>query len=183
MKELALEARREYSKTPNLKYDPEARKIYSKEVDSLNTKLIIAKKNAPLERQALILANVAVKQYIYDNPQLKNDHGALKKLKGRTLNEKRQVTGAVKQRVKFTDREWAAVQAGAVHDSFLKDLLRNADSKQVKQLSMPHQKQTISPARRNRIEQMLDLGYTQADIANMMDISMSTVQDVAKESR
>ena len=183
MKELALEARREYSKTPNLKYDPEARKIYSKEVDSLNTKLIIAKKNAPLERQALILANVAVKQYIYDNPQLKNDHGALKKLKGRTLNEKRQVTGAVKQRVKFTDREWEAVQAGAVHDSFLKDLLRNADSKQVKQLSMPHQKQTMSPARKNRIEQMLNLGYTQADIAGMMDISVSAVQDVAKELR
>ena len=183
MKELALEARREYAKTPNLKYDPEARKIYSKEVDSLNTKLIIAKKNAPLERQALILANVAVKQYLYDNPQLKNDHGALKKLKGRTLNEKRQVTGAVKQRVKFTDREWEAVQAGAVHDSFLKDLLRNADSKQVKQLSMPHQKQTISPARKGRIEQMLSLGYTQADIAGMMDISVSAVQEVAKELR
>lgn len=183
MKDLANEARREYVRTPNLKYDPEARKMYAEEVESLQRKLTTAKKNAPLERQALILANVAVKQYIYDNPSLKSDHGALKKLKGRTLNEKRLVTGAQKQRVKFTDKEWEAVQAGAVHDTFLKDLLRNADSKDVKQRSMPRERTTISPARRTRIESMLNLGYTQADIADMLDISVSSVQDVAKESR
>lgn len=183
MKELALEARREYTQTPNLRYDPEARKHYAAEVDSLNRKLIEAKKNAPLERQALILANIAVKQYVYDNPQLKTDHGALKKLKGRTLNEKRLVTGALKQRVKFTDREWEAVQAGAVHDSFLKDLLRNADSKQVKQLSMPHQRTPISPARKAMIKSRIKDGYSQADIARMLDIPVSAVQEVAIESR
>ena len=183
MKDLALEARRELMRTPNLKYNPEAKKMYADEVESLQSKLTIAKQNAPLERQALILANVAVKQYLFDNPELKNDHGALKKLKGRTLNEKLQVTGALKQHVKFTDREWEAVQAGAVHDTFLKDLLRNADSKQVKQLSMPKGKTTISPARKQRIEQMLSLGYTQGDVADMLDISVSSVQEVAKESR
>lgn len=183
MKELALEARREMVRTPNLKYDPEARKHYASEVESLKSKLIEAKKNAPLERQALILANLAVKQYVYDNPQLKSDHGALKKLKGRTLNEKRLVTGAIKQRVKFSDREWEAVQAGAVHDTFLKDLLKNADSKQVKQLSMPRERTVISPQRKSRVQQMLNLGYTQGDIAEMLDISVSSVQDIAKESR
>ena len=183
MKELALEARREYMATPNLKYDPEARKHYAAEVESLQRKLVEAKKNAPLERQALLLANVAVKQYLYDNPSVKNDHGALKKLKGRTLNEKRIVTGAIKKRVKFTDREWEAIQAGAVHDSFLKDILRNADSKDVKQRSMPRNSTKVSAARRTRIESMLNLGYTQADIADMMDIPVSTVQSVAKEAR
>lgn len=183
MKDLALEARREMMATPNLKYDPDARKMYADEVESLKRKLVIAKKNAPLERQALILANVAIKQYLYDNPSLKNDHGALKKLKGRTLNEKRLVTGAQKQRVRFTDREWEAIQAGAVHDSFLKDILRNADSKDVKQRSMPRQKTAISSARRTRIESMLSLGYSQSDIANMMDIPVSQVQTVAQESR
>lgn len=183
MKELALEARRELKKTPNLKYDPEARKLYAKEVEDLTRKLIEAKKNAPLERQALLLANLAVKQYLFDNPQLKNDHGALKKLKGRTLNEKRLVTGALKKRVKFTDREWEAIQAGAVHESFLSDILRNADSKQVKQLSMPREKPTMSSGRRSRIKQMLDLGYSQADVADMMDIPVSQVQTVAVESR
>ena len=183
MKHLALEARRESEHTPKLKYSPEANKLYSKEVEDLKIKLKEAKKNAPLERQALILANIAVKQYLYDNPEIKNDHGALKKLKGRTLNEKRLVTGALKKRVKFTDREWEAIQAGAVHDTFLKELLKNADSKQVKQLSMPHQKETISPAKRARIESMLASGYSQSDIARMLDISTSSVNTIAIKSR
>lgn len=183
MKALALEARREYVHTPNLKYDPEARKIYSAEVASLNRKLKAAKLNAPLERQALILANVAVEQYKHDNPAIKNDNGALKKLKGRTLNEKRLVTGAIKNRVKFTDREWEAIQAGAVHHTFLQDLLRNADSKQVKQLATPRERKAVSPARKSRIQQMLNIGYTQADIASMLDIPVSQVQTVALESR
>ena len=181
MKELALEARREMMATPNLKYNPEARKIYAAEVESLQRKLIEAKKNAPLERQALLLANIAVKQYLYDNPAIKNDHGALKKLKGRTLNEKRLVTGALKKRVDFTDREWEAIQAGAVHDTFLQDILKNADSKSVKEKSMPRQRQTISPARKSRIQSMLNLGYSQSDIADMMGIPVSSVQSVAKQ--
>ena len=183
MKAMALEARKALVATENLKYDPAANKHYAAEVKSLESKLRAAKMNAPLERKALILANVAVKQYIYDNPSIKNDNGALKKLKGRTLNQKRLVTGAVKQRVKFTDREWEAVQAGAVHHTFLKELLRNADSKEVKQLAMPREKQTLSPARASIIKQRLDNGYTQREIASMLDIPLSQVEQVSKESR
>jgi hypothetical protein len=183
MKALALEARKAYVATENLKYDPEANKHYAAEVKSLEAKLRAAKMNAPLERKALILANVAVKQYIYDNPSIKNDGGALKKLKGRTLNQKRLVTGATKQRVKFTDREWEAIQAGAVHHTFLKELLRNADTKEVKQLAMPREKQTLSPARAARIKNMLDTGYTQKEIANMLDVPLSQVETVSIKSR
>lgn len=183
MKALALEARKAYIATENLKYDPEANKHYAAEVKSLEAKLRAAKMNAPLERKALILANVAVKQYIYDNPSIKNDDGALKKLKGRTLNQKRLVTGAIKQRVKFTDREWEAIQAGAVHHTFLKELLRNADTKEVKQLAMPREKQTLSPARAARIKNMLDAGYTQKEIANMLDVPLSQVETVSIKSR
>lgn len=183
MKDLGREARIAMLNTPNMTYDPKARELYADEVRSLGIKLTNAKKNAPLERQALILANVAVEQYKYDNPSIRNDNSALKKLKGRTLNEKRIVTGAHKTKVTFSDKELEAIQAGAVHDSFLKDLLRNADMKEVKQKFMPRQKQEISPARRNRIAQMLRYGYSQADIASMMDISVSTVQSVAVETR
>ena len=183
MKDLAREARRALVSTENLKYDPDANKHYAAEVKSLEAKLRAAKMNAPLERQALILANVAVKQYLYDNPSMKNDGGALKKLKGRTLNQKRLVTGAVKQRVKFTDREWEAVQAGAVHHTFLKELLRNADSKEVKQLAMPREKTTLSSTRKTRIESMIKTGYTQKEIANMLDVPLSQVEQVSIESR
>ena len=183
MKALALEARKALVATDNLKYDPAANKHYAAEVKSLEAKLRAAKMNAPLERKALILANVAVKQYIYDNPSIKNDHGALKKLKGRTLNQKRLVTGAVKQRVKFTDREWEAIQAGAVHHTFLKDLLRNADTKEVKQLAMPREKQTLSASRISVIKSRLENGYTQKEIASMLDIPLSQVEQVSMESR
>ena len=107
----------------------------------------------------------------------------LQALGPRALNQKRLVTGAVKQRVKFTDREWEAVQAGAVHHTFLKELLRNADSKEVKQLAMPREKQTLSPARASIIKQRLDNGYTQREIASMLDIPLSQVEQVSKESR
>ena len=71
----------------------------------------------------------------------------------------------------------------SVHHTFLKDLLNNADTKQVKQLSMPREKKDISTARKSRIQQMLNIGYSQADIASMMDIPVSQVQTVALESR
>ena len=183
MKAMALEARKELVATPNLKYDPQAKKAYAEEVHSLEAKLKKAKLNAPLERQALILANLAVKQAINDNPSLKTDRGALKKLKGRTLNEKRLVTGAVKNRVIFTDREWEAIQAGAVHHTFLQDLLRNANDKEVKQRAMPRNETSLSPARKTRIQSMLNYGYTQKEIADMMDIPVSQVQQAVKEGR
>ena len=183
MKALALEARKELISTENLKYDPEARKHYDAEVKSLEAKLRAAKMNAPLERRALILANVAVDQYVFDNPQIKADGGAMKKLKGRTLNQKRQVTGAIKQRVKFSPREWEAIQAGAVHHTFLKELLKNADTKEMKQLAMPRERTTISSTRRARIQSMLNSHYSQSEIASMLDIPVSQVQTVAMESR
>lgn len=182
MKDLAREARIELKRTPKLIYDPEAKKHYAEEVESLQRKLVEAEKNAPLERQALLLANVAIKQYLYDNPELKTDHGALKKLKGRTLNEKRAVTGANKKRVKFTDREWEAIQAGAVHDTFLQKLLKNAEDKDVKERAMPRTGNTISPARRARVERYYNMGYSQEAIADMLDISVSSVQNIMKES-
>lgn len=182
MKALALQARKELLATPNLKYDPQARIAYASEVESLKAKLRDAKMNAPLERQALILANVAVKQYVYDNPSIKSDKGAMKKLKGRTLNEKRTVTGAIKHRVTFTDKEWEAIQAGAVHHSFLQDLLRNADSKQMKQLAMPRNKTGISDAKKSLIRTRLGR-YSHAEIADMLDIPVSQVQAVAMEAR
>ena len=73
MKALAQEARKAMVDTPRLTYNPEAHDIYAAEVQSLTAKLRNALRNKPLERQALILANVKVKQDVYDNPDIKND--------------------------------------------------------------------------------------------------------------
>lgn len=183
MKGLAQEARKTMVDTPRLKYNPEAHDMYAPEVQSLTAKLRNALRNKPLERQALILANVKVKQDVYDNPDLKADKGAYKKLKGRTLQRMRERVGALKQRVFFTDNEWKAVQSGAVSDSFLKRLLDNADDNHVKQLAMPKERATLSGARASRVRQLLGNGYTQAQVASMLDVSVNAIQEVAKEMR
>ena len=183
MKAMALEARKASVDTPLLKRNPEARQQYAAEVESLTRKLRLALRNKPLERQALILANVKVKQDVYDNPELKNDKEAYRKLKGRTLQRMRERVGALKNRVVFTDAEWKAVQSGAVSDHFLKQLLDNADDNQVKQLSMPRERRTITGARKARVTQLLNNGYTQAQVVAMLDIPMNAVQEIAKEMR
>ena len=62
LKGLANEARKAYLAVKPLKYDPEAKVRYQEEVDALNSKLLIALKNAPKERKAQILANEIYKQ-------------------------------------------------------------------------------------------------------------------------
>lgn len=183
MKAMALEARKAAVTTPKLQRNAEARAVYAKEVESLKAKLKLALQNKPLERQALILANAKVKQDVYDNPDLKSDKDAYRKLKGRTLQRMRERTGALKHKVLFTDAEWKAVQSGAVSDSFFKLLLDNSDDNHVKQLAMPRERQTLSGARRSRVRQLLGNGYTQAQVASMMDIPVSSIQEVAKEMR
>lgn len=183
MKDLARQARYEMVHTPNLKYDPEAHEQYAAEVESLTRKLREAQRNKPLERQALILANVKVKQDVYDDPSIKEDKGAYKKLKGRTLQRMRERVGALKQRVFFTDNEWKAIQAGAVSNSFLKQLLQNSSDDHVKELSMPREKNELSSAKVNSIKQMLTNGYTQAEVQHMLDVPISAVQNIAKEMR
>lgn len=183
MKQLALDARKAAMATPLLQKNPEARVLYAEEVASLTAKLREALRNKPLERQAQILANVEVKQHLYENPELKKNHGDVKKLKGRTLQYMRERTGANKKKVIFTDAEWKAIQAGAVSDSFLRSLLNNSDDAHVKQLSMPKERLVLSGARLSQVQHMLSNGYTQGQIANMLDISVSSVQNVAKEMR
>lgn len=183
MKDMAREARKEMLATPRLKYNPEAHDIYAAEVQSLTRKLREALRNKPLERQALILANVKVKQDAYDDPSLKEDKAAFKKLKGRTLQRMRERVGALKQRVFFTDNEWKAIQSGAVSDSFLKRLLDNSDDDHVKALSMPRESRELTGARASRVRQLLNNGYSQAQVASMLDVSVNQIQKVAAEMR
>ena len=85
LKAMANEARKEAISTPRLVYSPSAKKTYEKEVSDLNVKLNNALKNAPKERQAQIKANYYVKLAIQDNPELKDDHDKLSKVKAQKL--------------------------------------------------------------------------------------------------
>lgn len=176
LKALANQARKEYVSTGTTPYSPTAKKTYSKEVSSLDAKLNVALKNAPLERQAQILANQVVKLKQEASPGMDKDD--LKKVKTQALNEARNRTGAKKQQVSITDREWEAIQAGAISNNKLTKILNNTDLDQIKQLATPRTKVSLSSAKKKRALSMLNSGYTQAEIADALGISVSTISNL-----
>lgn len=179
LKSLANKARAAARSTPNLEYSPSAKKVYAEEVESLNTKLTIAKRNAPLERQAQLVANAIVKAKINSNPELKEDKDAIKKANTKALEYARETMGANKKAVQvaITDREWEAIQAGAISDSKLKEILNNTDMDAVKKRATPRASTGLSPAQITRAKAMAANGLTQAEIADAIGVSISTIND------
>lgn len=177
MKSLGNRARKASLDVPNFEYSKEASKTYSREVAALEEKVGRAYKNAPLERKAQAVANVVVNQKIEDNPYLKDsDHKEdLRKVKGQALKNARANVGAQRQDFDITDKEWEAIQAGAVTKTSLERILLKANSDRVKELAMPRQTTDLSSSRISRIQAMYASGHSQAEIADALGLSTSTV--------
>lgn len=173
LKALANEARKSFLSTKAANYSPEAKAAYSQEVASLISKLNTALKNAPYQRQAQILANVIIDSKRDANPDM--DPAELKKIKGQALAIARKRLGAHKERINITVNEWAAIQAGAISHSRLMRILQNADLDQVKRYSMPREYKGLSPAKQARAKAMLASGRTQAEVAEILGVSTSTL--------
>lgn len=178
MKAMANQARKAYLETPSLEYSPSAKKVYQGEVESLNRKLLIAKKNAPLERQAQIKANLEVAAKVRNNPELKDDYEHLKRLKGQAIVRARVRVGANKVRVKITPREWEAIQAGAITSTKLSEILRNTDIDVVKNYATPKKSKALSSSQVSRAKALINSGnYTQAEVADQLGVSVSTLNN------
>lgn len=173
MKYLANEARKEYMLTRDTPYSPTAKKTYAAEVESLDRKLNDARLNAPRERKAQLMANTIVNKKKSMDPDLtKKD---LKKLSQKALTQARVEVGAQRSAIEFTDREWEAIQAGAITHTKLEQILDSADMDSVKEKAMPRFSMEISDAQKARIKAMSDAGYTNAEIAKRLGKSTSTV--------
>lgn len=177
MKALANEARKAYRATGNLKYDSNAAQVYAKEVSSLSSKLNTAAKNAPRERQAQVIANSQVKAKVQDNPALEKDKKELKKVRQQAINNARATVGASGKdvRIAITDKEWEAIQAGAISDSKLTQILRYADKDDLRQRATPKSSTQLSTVQANKIKAYAESGYTIAEIAAQLGFSTSTV--------
>lgn len=175
MKALANTARKTYKATGNLEYSASANATYKEEVNSLLAKLNNAAKNAPRERRALYIANSVVKAKIQDNPDM--DKAEIKKLKQRELTNARLTVGSSSKsvKIKLTDREWEAIQAGAISDSRLSQILRYTDDGDVRERATPRTTKQVSPAQETRIKHLAASGYTYAEIADIMGKSTSTI--------
>lgn len=175
LKDLGNQARKHSSSIRPIAYSPAAKERYSDEARTLDAKLALALRNAPLERQALVIANAVVTQKRQANPDL--DNAEIKKLKNQALTQARIRTGAGKDRIEISDSEWEAIQAGAISNSKLQQILNNADLDRVKALATPKTKILMTPAKSSRAKQMLAAGYTQAEVAEALGVSLSTLKD------
>lgn len=172
MKAMGNEARKEFLATEPNKRSPEAVKVYSKQVESLERKLIDAKKNAPLERQAQALASKKVELIEQEEDLTKEEK---KKEKNKAITYARIVTGAKKHQIYIDDDEWKAIQAGAVSPSRLLDIWSNADQDRAKELALPKERNKLSDAKIALISKMAGR-YSNQEIADQLGVSVSTVQ-------
>lgn len=185
MKSLANQARKEMVSTKNLKYSPEAKKEYIEEYNSLMSKLNVALKNAPKERMAQTIANAGIKSY---KDAFKEEHGEdaaipkkdLKKKSQQLLQDARAQVGANKTKIQITDREWEAIQAGAVTENVLHKILNNTDADNLRERAMPRENNGLSEAKVNKIKAMQDSGYTIREIADSIGSSTGTVSKYLK---
>ncbi len=178
MKALANQARKEAIDIQMPKINPSAKETYQEEYASLMSKLNTARKNKPLERQAIARANYIIKEKKAANPNLKNDKDAMKKIRTQALNEARYEVGSKSRKergIDISDKEWEAIQAGAISANRLKQIIDNADEKRLRQLATPRQKRVISEAKQAKIRNMKNKNYSIADIADAIGVSPSTV--------
>ena len=185
MKAMANDARKEAYSTPILTYSKDANKKYSKEVASLMDKLDTAEKNAPYERKANNLASSRINKIVEDNPELKNKKDRMGKLRNQEINRARIEVGSDSKavRINITDKEWEAIQAGAIHDSTLKKIINKSDPDRVRELATPKPKVAITPAKAARIKTMQASGYTLDQIAQSLGVSSSTISRYLRENR
>jgi len=178
LKALANKARLLAQQTKPLIYSPTAKQTYAPEVASLKAKLNGADKNKPLERQAQLLANKIVTAKKQANPNM--DAADVKKIKGQALEEARARSGAKKQKIIITDKEWDAIQLGAVSNNTLTQILLNTDLDSVKIRATPRTALKMTDAKVARAKAMSQSGYTAAEIASALGVSTTTIQDTIK---
>ena len=181
MKALANKARKSMVSTGNLKYDPNAKKIYAKEVSELEAALNNALKNSVKERTATRFAASEINERKRTQPDLKSED--IRKLSQRSMSKYREQVGAATRRERniiITDRQWEAIQAGAISENKLKSILANSDPDSLRQKAMPKKISGLTNAQVARIRAMNNSNFTINQIAEKMNVSPSVVSKYLK---
>ena len=186
MKRMANQARMDSVNTPNLQYNKESREKYAEEVKSLDDKLARAEINKLKEREAQRRTAAEVEKKIsafYDEHGSKMTSKDVKKAKQQAINKYRQELGSEDRKtrsIKIDDREWEAIQAGAIHNSTLLKILNNSDPDSLRERAMPKDKVIVSQAKINKMQALKAQGKSLAQIAKACGVSTSTVNKYLK---
>lgn len=185
MKSLGNKARLEMTDSGKVAYIPAAKKEYEAEVKSLMNKLTDARLNTTRERAAQRSANAEVaakkKEYASTHNGESMKGADAKKLAQQTLTKYRSEYGSISRRernIDITDREWEAIQAGAISETKLKQILNNTDIDKLRERATPRATNTVSEAKATRIKAMAASNYTLAEIAQKLGVSTSTVSAI-----
>ena len=181
MKTLANRARKEMVYTGKIEYSNTAKKTYQAEVNSLMGKLNTALLNTTRERAAQRQANYEISVKTKNNPDMKKED--IKKASQQALTSSRLSVGSVARRdrnIDISDREWEAIQAGAISEAQLKKILNNTDTAKLRERATPRTTTTLSTAKVNRIKAMSNSNYSINEIANALGVSTSTVSKYLK---
>lgn len=178
LKAMANQARKEAVNMKGIQRNPEAAKTYAPEVASLKEKYNNMIANKPKERKAMLIANANIKAKIQEqglDPTI--DKKEIKKISSVEMQRARDSVGASgrKSKVTFTDREWEAVQAGAISDNMLTKFLNSSDSDEIVKRTMPKNVAVMTSAKMSKANAMLKSGYSYAEIAKACGVPESTV--------
>ena len=173
MKAMANAARKEMVSTGRIEYSKQAHATYQAEADTLEAKLRLALANAPRERQAQVMANATIAAKKQEYPDMTKSE--LKKAKNRALLEARLKVGSKRNPIDITDREWEAIQAGAISENKLSQILNHTDLDKLRERATPRTRTELSSAKISRIRALKASGYTIDEIAQAVGVSSSTV--------
>jgi hypothetical protein len=175
MKSLGNGARKEMISLKGIRQHRSAKAAYKAEVASLDSKLDAALKKAPLERRAQTLADQVYSARRRANPDMADDEK--RKIKAQALAEMRVRTGAVKNRIDISQSEWNAIQAGAISNDKLVKILNNTDIDRIRELATPRKHVLMDSRNQARARSMLNSGYTQAEVAAQLGLSLTTLKE------
>jgi len=109
------------------------------------------------------------------------DEAEVQKMKGMALLEARNRVGAKKTPIYIEDEEWNAIQSGAVRPTKLTAILDNADLNRVKQLATPRKDVKMTTAKKAQAQRLMATGMTQAQVADKLGVSLTTLKRFLNE--
>ena len=176
LKALANDARKELVYTGTLKRSASAAKTYEVEVKSLLDQLKIAQANQPREKQAQYIAGCRLKVLKAEYPNL--DKKDYKKKADQYLRDAREQVGAKRTTINITEREWEAIQSGAISDNRLTQILRYSDKDKVREYATPkQQKGHLTPGQIAQIKANA-AHMNRAMLAEKFGVSVSTISRI-----
>ena len=146
-----------------------------------------AEANRPRERYAQTLANSEIQRKMkiwknenpaYSDREYKEQK---KKIATKELSSARIKVGASRKNIVLTDRQWQAINLNAINQTNLNKIFKYADMDDVRSRAMPRDKNSLSDAKVAKLKAMKASGYSNAEIANALGVSRSTVSNYVKE--